>query len=99
MEQLREKNCDYPCIVCRQPVKKRQEAVACEGCDRWQHRTCNTGIGRQTYRDAVRFFFKNLEWECEECKVSYHSLDVCNLKLVFPCSCFFFFFISMCNIL
>ena len=61
----------------------------------------NTGIGRQTYRGAVRGVVKNLEWGCQECKaISYHALDVCNLKLVFPCSRFFFFlFISMCNIL
>lgn len=33
-----------PCISCNFPVRTRQEALACDGCHRWQHRTCQTGI-------------------------------------------------------
>ena len=29
------------CIVCDLRVRPRQEALLCEGCDRWQHRTAN----------------------------------------------------------
>jgi exosome complex RNA-binding protein Csl4 len=31
------------CIDCGRVVRKRQEAVTCDACDRWQHRKCNTG--------------------------------------------------------
>ena len=34
----------YPCIRCRKDVRPRQEALQCDGCDNWQHRTCGTGI-------------------------------------------------------
>ncbi|XP_033733580.1 uncharacterized protein LOC117322752 [Pecten maximus] len=42
------------CIVCRFPVTRRQQAVACDSCERWQHRTCDTGISLADYRLAVR---------------------------------------------
>ena len=32
-----------------------QEALLRGGCNKWQHRTCNSGVSRETYRDAVRF--------------------------------------------
>ena len=35
---------NYPCIECNSEVRGRQEALQCEVCDRWQHRTCNTGM-------------------------------------------------------
>jgi len=31
------------CIVCKEPVRPRQQAIQCDGCFRWNHRTCNTG--------------------------------------------------------
>lgn len=31
------------CIECSTIVRRRQEAVTCDVCERWQHRTCNTG--------------------------------------------------------
>ena len=44
----------YPCIKCKQEVRPRQEALLCDSCDEWQHRTCNSGITRNQYHQAVK---------------------------------------------
>ena len=41
------------CIACTLIVTTRQEALQCDGCQKWQHRVCNTGISRPEYRNAV----------------------------------------------
>ena len=40
--------------MCNFSVRPRQEGLQCEGCYRWQHRTCDTGISRAQYRAAVQ---------------------------------------------
>ena len=30
------------------------EALLCDGCNKWQHRTCRSGVSRQMYRNAVK---------------------------------------------
>lgn len=42
------------CIEGKKFVNKRQEALLCDGCNKWQHRTCSSGISREMYRNAVR---------------------------------------------
>ena len=42
------------CIRYKEPVRARQEGIQCDGWDRWQHRTCDSGISQQQYRNAVR---------------------------------------------
>ena len=32
------------CVTCKQPVRPRQEGLQCDGCQKWIHRTCNTGM-------------------------------------------------------
>ena len=44
------------CIVCNQIVRPRQEALLCDGCERWQHRACQTGISGSTWRPT--------DWTC-----------------------------------
>ncbi|XP_076068555.1 uncharacterized protein LOC143040981 [Oratosquilla oratoria] len=58
-----------PCIICRKQVRPRQQAILCDGCSRWQHRVCNTGITQDEYREAVRSN-ETISWRCQEC--SYH---------------------------
>ena len=58
----------YYCIYCNEEVTARQEALLCDGCDKWQHRRCNTGISRQQYRDAVKSGLE-VVWRCL-CKAS-----------------------------
>lgn len=55
------------CIVCNQIVRPHQEALLCDGCERWQHRTCQTGISQHDYRGAVRSG-NSIIWHCEDCE-------------------------------
>ena len=48
MEKM--ENC---CIKCKNIVRERQHAIACDGCNLWQHRTCGTGISQKDYFAAV----------------------------------------------
>ena len=53
------------CIVCDQIVCPHQEALLCDGCERWQHCTCQTGISQLDYHEAVRSG-KSIDWHCVE---------------------------------
>ncbi|KAK3576025.1 hypothetical protein CHS0354_014867 [Potamilus streckersoni] len=44
----------YPCIRCTKEVTTRQQAVECDCCHRWQHRTCGTGISLKVYKEALK---------------------------------------------
>jgi len=39
----------HECIFCNAEIRIQ---VECSGCKHWQHRTCDTGITRSTYREA-----------------------------------------------
>ncbi|XP_068697846.1 uncharacterized protein [Montipora foliosa] len=54
------------CISCNRTVTARQEAIQCDGCLKWNHRTCNTGITQQAYREAVRAG-ADISWCCLPC--------------------------------
>ena len=56
----------FDCIFCAEEVTFRQEALLCDGCDRWQHRRCQTGITREDYRAAVGSG-KEIVWTCIYC--------------------------------
>lgn len=55
------------CIVCDNMVRDSDEAVECELCNRWQHRTCNTGISKRRYILGVKECI-TLSWLCDKCK-------------------------------
>ena len=57
------------CITCKKFVNKRQKALLCDGCNKWKHRTCNSGVSRETYRDAVKSGV-DIPWKCESCSAS-----------------------------
>ena len=42
----------HSCISCGLHVRPKQHAVQCDGCDLWQHKTCDTGITLLQYRTA-----------------------------------------------
>ncbi|XP_078363743.1 uncharacterized protein LOC144647949 [Oculina patagonica] len=54
------------CIFCKEPVRERQQGVQCDGCSKWNHRTCNTGISQEAYRTAVREG-ADITWCCASC--------------------------------
>ena len=57
---------EYPCISCQKEVRPRQHALMCDGCSRWQHRTCSTGVTQQEYRLAVQKK-TSIDWKCSDC--------------------------------
>lgn len=56
----------YPCLSCAGEVRPRQEGVQCDVCNRWQHRTCGTGVSRLEYLEACAL--GNLEYTCYWCQ-------------------------------
>ena len=67
----------FYCIFCAKEVTSRQEALVYHGCDRWQHRRCQTGITREQHRAAVRSG-EEVIWRCLYCSDNStdHSLPV-----------------------
>ena len=61
------------CIACKKFVNSRQEALLCDGCNKWQHRKCNSGVARDVYRNAVQTG-KDIPWKCELCATSRDTL-------------------------
>ena len=35
------------CVGCEKEVRARQEAVQCDGCDKWCHRKCGTDTDKR----------------------------------------------------
>ncbi|KAK3727606.1 hypothetical protein QZH41_012639 [Actinostola sp. cb2023] len=58
---------DDNCAFCKTPVTSRQEGLQCDGCSRWQHRKCGTGVSRTEYRQAVREDLV-IDWRCLNCE-------------------------------
>ncbi|KAL9982107.1 hypothetical protein ACROYT_G010906, partial [Oculina patagonica] len=63
------------CISCNKPVRPRQQGLQCDGCLRWQHRTCGTGVTLADYRAAVRSE-ASIDWRCEPCMVESSPVPV-----------------------
>ena len=55
------------CVACKEPVRPCQQGLQCDGCFRWNHRVCNTGISLEVYRAAVNEGAE-IEWQCEFCQ-------------------------------
>ena len=52
---------DFLCIVCSKEVGSSMRfSVMCDGCDKWQHRTCNTGKFLYVFLNSV--FLSGLVW-------------------------------------
>ncbi|XP_035694178.1 uncharacterized protein LOC118428267 [Branchiostoma floridae] len=66
------------CVVCDRTVTRRQHALCCDGCERWQHRICkidgqticDTGISQDFYRRLVREEVSLGEWLCSVCRAT-----------------------------
>ena len=60
---------EYPCSGCAQEVRARQEALLCDRCNTWRHRTCGTGMPRGTYRHLMKMSRDGapFAWYCPEC--------------------------------
>ena len=52
-EQTKEPMASDKCVIYNKTVRKRQQALQCDGCELWKHRTCGKTI-TQTYRKLVK---------------------------------------------
>ncbi|KAK3100403.1 hypothetical protein FSP39_019332 [Pinctada imbricata] len=68
------------CIQCGRPVTNLQHAVTCDRCDQWQHRTCDTGISLNLYRQAVSQNIQ-ISFLCKPCQPLAHSAPSANDSL------------------
>ena len=57
------------CVFCSQECRQRQECLQCDGCNRWQHRVCQSGITRQQYRLLVKGDLEAFPWFCHACSL------------------------------
>ena len=55
------------CIECMKDISSRQQGLQCDGCSKWQHRTCNSGVSQDAYRQAIRLGTP-LCWTCASCQ-------------------------------
>ncbi|KAK4322537.1 hypothetical protein Pmani_006717 [Petrolisthes manimaculis] len=55
----------YPCTVCKKSCKDSQQCLQCDNCNRWQHRTCNTGISEDYYHQLSQM--DDFPWNCSNC--------------------------------
>jgi len=63
------------CRVCLKIVTARQHALECDGCGRWVHRLCGTGITYSQYRgimDNLRHG-GTFPWRCQTCANEAHQ--------------------------
>jgi len=55
------------CIYCSKTCRERQQSLQCDFCDRWQHRTCQTGISQDFYRKLSKGLEVLPDWKCYIC--------------------------------
>ena len=58
----------FPCAYCSEEVRGRQHAIQCDrpGCDRWQHRSCETQFSAADYYRMKRGEL-DVTWYCYRC--------------------------------
>ena len=61
---------DGVCQVCVKVVTARQHALECDGCRRWVHRLCGTGISYTQYRGIMENLRHggSFPWRCQSCE-------------------------------
>ena len=57
------------CPKCLRRVTGRQDALQCDACGLWLHRTCGTDISKAAYREITRQIKSGIpfEWVCDSC--------------------------------
>ena len=57
------------CVTCTKVVRPRQEAIQCDSCHGWQHKTCGTNISRDFYKRLVKKEVNLENWHCSICLI------------------------------
>jgi hypothetical protein len=47
-------------------VRQSQQALLCDRCEFWHHRTCDRTIDQKTYRQLIKEN-QTFEWSCKSC--------------------------------
>ncbi|XP_066274964.1 uncharacterized protein [Branchiostoma lanceolatum] len=66
----------YPCVVCKTNVRPKQEALQCDNCNRWQHRTCQKEITQKVYWQVVHEKVVLESWHCKDCTTPSEPMQV-----------------------
>ena len=66
----------YPCTVCKKPVKGNQRGIMCDGCSQWTHARYG-GVGEAEY--LLLTAQESCEWFCPLCIRS--KLTISSLSL------------------
>ena len=75
-------------IQCKKFVNKRQEALLCDGCNKWRHRMCRSGVSRGMYRNAVKSG-EDIPWRSKlfpPCTINFVCLQT-TVVVWFPFDC------------
>ncbi len=71
----------YPCSVCCISVADDQEALECDNCHLWTHRTC-CDVGTEEYKHLENLLF--FDWICPVCTQCDLSLGECLPSVTHP---------------
>ena len=55
----------FPCMNCCEPVRKNQDGILCDGCEKWCHRKC-IHMDRETY---LKLGSSDDSWYCVSCSL------------------------------
>ncbi|CAH3118432.1 unnamed protein product [Porites lobata] len=67
----------------QKPVRKRQQCIQCNGCLKWNHRSCNSGISQEDYRAAVRARADIILF-CPSCSLAESETDILESEESYP---------------
>ena len=67
----------YPCTVCKKPVKRNQRGIMCDGCSQWTHARCG---GVEVAEYLLLTAQESCEWFCPSCVRS--KLSIASLSLL-----------------
>ncbi|KAK6186639.1 hypothetical protein SNE40_005927 [Patella caerulea] len=57
------------CVTCKKTVRKNQQAIDCDVCKNWTHRSCDTDISKEDYMKILKSETE-FSFTCSICRVS-----------------------------
>ena len=72
------------CPICSKEVRQCQQALLCDRCEFWHHRTCDRSIDQNTYRQLIKEN-QTFEWSCKSCSevsIDFYALLIFNMRAI-----------------